>query len=132
MQNLGMRHVALNVKNVEASKTFYSELFGMQLEWQPDAKDAFLTTNGQDNLALHQRDELNAIPGNNAQFLDHIGFVMKTKACVDEMYEKAKAMNVKIVQGLKQHRDGAYSFYCADPDGVVVQVIYHSPISDRS
>lgn len=32
-------------------------------------------------------------------------------------------------QELRNHRDGARSFYCLDPEGVVVQVIYHPPIS---
>ena len=30
----------------------------------------------------------------------------------------------------KTHRDGARSFYCADPDGNVVQMIFHPPISN--
>ena len=28
------------------------------------------------------------------------------------------------------HRDGARSFYCYDPDGTLVQMIYHPPVSD--
>ena len=33
----GLRHVALNVKNLEACERFYVELLGMQVEWRPDA-----------------------------------------------------------------------------------------------
>jgi catechol 2,3-dioxygenase-like lactoylglutathione lyase family enzyme len=39
---------------------------------------------------------------------------------------------VKIAGPLKAHRDGARSFYVRDPDGVLVQIIYHPPIADRA
>jgi hypothetical protein len=29
----------------------------------------------------------------------------------------------------RTHRDGARSFYCADPEGTVVQVIFHPPLT---
>jgi hypothetical protein len=29
----------------------------------------------------------------------------------------------------RTHRDGARSFYCQDPDGNAVQILYHPPIS---
>ena len=132
MKTLGLRHVALNVSSAEASKKFYMNLFGMELEWQPDPKDVFLTSNGQDNLALHERADLDIKKGDQYQSLDHIGFIIKTKAEVDAFYQKAKDLNVPIVKEVKQHRDGAYSFYCSDPDGYVVQVIFHPPISERS
>jgi catechol 2,3-dioxygenase-like lactoylglutathione lyase family enzyme len=31
----------------------------------------------------------------------------------------------------KTHRDGARSFYFRDPDGLLIQLIYHPPISDK-
>jgi hypothetical protein len=36
---------------------------------------------------------------------------------------------VKMHNQAKTHRDGARSFYCSDPEGVVVQVIFHPPLS---
>ena len=50
---LGLRHVALNVKDVRQSLEFYSTVLGMRLEWMPDGENAYLTS-GPDNLALHQ------------------------------------------------------------------------------
>src|SRR5436309_15093898 len=49
---LGLRHVALNVRDVQKSIEFYSKVLGMKLEWMPDEDNAYLTS-GQDNLALH-------------------------------------------------------------------------------
>ena len=76
---LGMRHVALFVQDIDACLHFYVDLLGMQVEWQPDADNYYLTS-GSDNLALHRS---SANPAESGQRLDHIGFVMRTPADVD-------------------------------------------------
>ena len=49
----GMRHVALNVGDVQTCERFYVDLLGMQVEWRPDEDNVYLTS-GNDNLALHR------------------------------------------------------------------------------
>lgn len=122
----GMRHVAIFVRDLEACEYFYIELLGMQVEWRPDADNVFLTS-ANDNLALHRAsaDFDTASP----QKLDHIGFIIKTAAQVDEWFEFLTHHAVITRQPPRTHRDGARSFYCYDPDGTVVQIIYHPPIS---
>jgi len=116
----GMRHVALHVRDMKASLQFYTELLGMQIEWEPDDQNIYLTS-GSDNLALHQADA--SIPRNEAaQRLDHIGFFVETAWL--------SSHEVKMRTEPRTHRDGARSFYCFDPDGTVVQIIHHPPISD--
>lgn len=126
MKTLGLRHLALRVKDAQKSKAFYRDFFGMEVEWEPDEKNIFLTSGGQDNLALHQEDNIDTYTTSSA--LDHLGFFIATKAEVDEFYKRAQDQSVPIAKELKQHRDGAYSFYLKDPDGYIVQVIYHQPI----
>jgi len=121
MKTLGLRHVALNVKDPQASKAFYCELFSMDVEWEPDPDNVYLSSAGQDNLALHKGEG-----GKGA--LDHIGFFVATLDEVDQLYEKAKSMGAPIAKEIKTHRDGARSFYLRDPDGIVIQVLYHLPI----
>lgn len=121
----GMRHVALFVSNLEAVQHFYVELLGMQLEWQPDADNIYLTS-GNDNLALHRSSEQ---PDPAGQRLDHIGFIIDEMGDVDRWYEFFVANDVPIQARPRTHRDGARSFYCRDPAGTLVQVIYHPPIS---
>lgn len=119
----GMRHVALNVSDVEACERFYVDLLGMQVEWRPDEDNVYLTS-GNDNLAIHRAS--GAVEGSQA--LDHIGFILSDIDDVDAWYEYLKANNVEIRKLPKTHRDGARSFYCVDPAGVTVQLIYHPPL----
>ena len=124
--SLGMRHVALNVSDVAACERFYVGLLGMQVEWRPDDDNVYLTS-GHDNLALH-RIAKPAGP-DDVQRLDHVGFFIATPEQVDDWYDFLVANDVVIVAEPRTHRDGARSFYCRDPEGVVVQVIYHPPIA---
>ncbi|MFN2309287.1 MAG: VOC family protein [Gammaproteobacteria bacterium] len=123
---LGLRHVALYVDDLEACLHFYVDLLGMQVEWHPDADNIYLTSAGQDNLALHRRARAR-VPGD--QTLDHIGFILGAPDQVDDWHAFLAAQGVPIKAAPRSHRDGARSFYCADPEGTVVQLIYHPPIA---
>lgn len=122
----GLRHVALFAKNLEACERFYVDLLGMRVEWRPDPDNVYLTS-GNDNLALHRATgEFAAAAG---QRLDHIGFIISEMAQVDEWHDFLRTNGVSIVKEPKTHRDGARSFYCRDPDGNIVQLICHPPLS---
>lgn len=122
----GLRHIALRVNNIDACVQFYTEVIGMTIEWQPDDSNVYLTT-GHDNLALHKAEARidNAIN----EHLDHTGFILNKIEDVDQWYDFMRSRQVPIVKSPKTHRDGARSFYCKDPDGNVVQMIYHPPLA---
>jgi catechol 2,3-dioxygenase-like lactoylglutathione lyase family enzyme len=126
---LGLRHVALQVHDLEACERFYTGLLGMRVEWRPDPDNVYLT-GGTDNLALHR------IPGPYAdaaqQRLDHIGFMLRDIGQVDAWHAFLKASGVRIVKEPRTHRDGARSFYCLDPDGNTVQIICHPPLAGNA
>jgi catechol 2,3-dioxygenase-like lactoylglutathione lyase family enzyme len=124
--NKGLHHVALFVDDLAACEHFYIELLGMTVEWRPDPDNVYLCS-GSDNLALH-RSNGNLAPSEQ-QKLDHIGFIIQTPELVDEWFEFLQHHNVKVRNAPRTHRDGARSFYCYDPAGTVVQLIYHPPIS---
>ncbi len=123
----GLRHVALNVRDMAACEHFYVDLLGMAVEWRPDADNLYLSS-GPDNLALHTARDAVAEAG---QRLDHIGFIIHTPDQVDQWHTFLAAQGVDIKAAPRTHRDGARSFYCADPDGNVVQMIYHPPIIEN-
>lgn len=118
----GLHHVALYVKNLKECAHFYSDLLGMKLVWQPDA-DNYYFSSGNDNLALH-RAPVDFNPAKH-QRLDHIGIFLTERDEVDVWHAYLRANQVEIKAAPKDHRDGTRSFYCADPDGNVVQVIYY-------
>lgn len=122
----GLRHVALYVKDLEKAEFFYVELMGMVVEWRPDEANVYLTS-GNDNLALHKSGpDFEPVPD---QVLDHIGFILKKPEDVDDWYAFLVANNVEMRTQPKTHRDGARSFYCYDPAGTTVQIIFHPPIA---
>lgn len=124
----GLRHVALFVERYDECLNFYQNLMGMALEWQPDENNSYLCS-GNDNLALHRYRGAERDPA--AQRLDHIGFIIDDIDDVDSWYDFLKAEAVRMKSEPRTHRDGARSFYCADPDGNIVQIIYHPPISGQ-
>lgn len=121
----GLRHVALHARRFDATLDFYERIMGMRVEWRPDADNVYLTS-GVDNLAIHRADGAAA---NDGQHLDHIGFVVDQAADVDEWYRYLKEQGVAVRDAPRNHRDGARSFYCEDPQGVTVQIIHHPPLA---
>jgi catechol 2,3-dioxygenase-like lactoylglutathione lyase family enzyme len=130
----GLRHLALNVHELEAMKRFYVDLLGFAVEWEPDADNIYLTS-GLDNLALHRAPE-SADPAladfGGASALDHLGLIVRSADDVDSWAAFLEAHGVKLDAKPKTHRDGARSCYFRDPDGNRVQIIHHPPISDKA
>lgn len=123
---LGLRHVALQVRDLEACERFYTDFMGMRVEWRPDPDNVYLS-GGRDNLALHRIAGPHA--ENAKQRLDHIGFLLGHIEQVDAWYTFLKNNGVRIHKEPHTHRDGARSFYCLDPDGNAVQLIFHPPLA---
>lgn len=120
----GMRHVALNVLDLPLVEAFYVDLLGFAVEWRPDPENVYLCS-GVDNLALHVVEDT----GGKAQTLAHTGIIVDLIEQVDDWYSFLLENHVKMAAAPRTHRDGARSFYCHDPEGTVVQVIYHPPLS---
>jgi catechol 2,3-dioxygenase-like lactoylglutathione lyase family enzyme len=122
MALLGMRHLALRVRDPQASKRFYADCFGMSVVWEPDPDNVYLSS-GTDNLALHRA----AVEGPGA--LDHLGFIVDTREEVDRLAEQFRGRGVTLSAQPRDHRDGSRSFYCLDPDGLRIQVLFEPTLS---
>ncbi|HHZ82932.1 MAG TPA: VOC family protein [Nitrospirales bacterium] len=129
---LGLRHLALRVVDIERSKAFYARVFGMRPVWEPDPLNSYLSS-GSDNLALHQISSVTPSRENAHEgALDHFGFLMENPEAVDEMFLWVKSCQALITKEPKQHRDGSYSFYMADPDGNTIQILYEPNVTGPS
>jgi catechol 2,3-dioxygenase-like lactoylglutathione lyase family enzyme len=153
----GLRHLALNVRDLDAMKRFYVDLLGFAVEWEPDADNVYLSS-GIDNLALHRAAgghtgpegghtgpplqgggvggdvrgghvgaDLRVGPG----ALDHLGLIVRSADDVDRWAAFLEGRGVPLKARPKTHRDGARSLYFHDPDGNSIQIIHHPPISQK-
>ena len=146
----GLRHLALNVRDLAAMKRFYVDVLGFTVEWEPDPDNVYLSS-GIDNLALHRAadgehtgpppqaraggdrarsDEVGADPrAGPSGALDHLGLIVRAADDVDQWAAFLESRGVTLKAKPKTHRDGARSLYFQDPDGNSVQIIHHPPIS---
>ena len=124
-----MRHIALKVRSAAQSKLFYQNIFGMDVVWEPDAQNVYLSS-GCDNIAIHEVSESFLKTAEEKQ-LDHLGFVIESIERVRELEAEFRSQGVTIVHPFKVHRDGSASFYCADPDGVIIQMLYEPTLSPQ-
>jgi catechol 2,3-dioxygenase-like lactoylglutathione lyase family enzyme len=142
----GLRHLALNVRDMPAMKRFYVELLGFAVEWEPDPDNVYLSS-GIDNLALHRSAEAprSSDGGDRSTHgderstrlqpsgtLDHLGLIVRTADEVDRWATFLEGSGVPMSAKPKTHRDGARSCYFKDPDGNSVQIIHHPPISQKT
>jgi catechol 2,3-dioxygenase-like lactoylglutathione lyase family enzyme len=125
----GLRHLALNARNLDAMKRFYVDLLGFAVEWEPDAENIYLSS-GLDNLALHAGGAQTVSREKHA--LDHLGLIVRKPDDVDAWAAFLEEHGVTIDAKPRTHRDGARSCYFKDPDGNTVQIIHHPPISDKA
>jgi catechol 2,3-dioxygenase-like lactoylglutathione lyase family enzyme len=88
----GLRHLALNVRDLTAMKQFYVDLLGFAVEWEPDADNVYLSS-GADNLALHRGD---AFAPASRGALDHLGLIAREAADVDRWAEFLEGQGVTI------------------------------------
>ncbi len=124
-----MRHIALKVRSAAQSKVFYESILGMDVVWEPDAQNVYLSS-GCDNIAIHEVSEKFLATAEEKQ-LDHLGFVVESIERVRELEAEFRVQGVTIVHPFKVHRDGSASFYCADPDGVTIQMLYEPTLSPQ-
>jgi catechol 2,3-dioxygenase-like lactoylglutathione lyase family enzyme len=131
----GLRHLALNVRDLPAMKRFYVDLLGFAVEWEPDPDNVYLSS-GLDNLALHRSTALTAGPAaataDGPSPLDHLGLIVRAADDVDRWASFLEGNGVTIDAKPRTHRDGARSCYFRDPDGNHVQIIHHPPISSKA
>ena len=123
----GVRHVALFVADLEGAESFWCRVMGYEVEWRPDPDNVYLCS-GTDNLALH-RAPPNQSFAEAPQRLDHVGLAVPAPGDVDTWADHLAAHGVTVKSPPRSHRDGSRSLYFHAPDGTLVQIIYHRPLS---
>jgi catechol 2,3-dioxygenase-like lactoylglutathione lyase family enzyme len=129
---LGIRHLALFVADLARAERFWVDVMGYGVEWRPDADNLYLCA-GHDNLALHSKPTMAGFsPGE--QRLDHLGLAVAAPELVDAWAAHLTAHGIAVEAAPRTHRDGSRSLYFRAPDGSpqgpLVQIIYHRPLSE--
>ena len=107
-------HIALKVKDLDRSKSFYVNL-GMTLIW--DDKDwCYLEAGpGKDGLALLGPTYKAAGP--------HLAFHFNNKEEVKKIHLDLRNSGIKV-GSIHEHRDGTASFYMQDTEGNWLEMLY--------
>ncbi|MEZ9231746.1 VOC family protein [Vibrio amylolyticus] len=118
---LGMKHLALVVSKFEECEYFYTEIIGMKVLRRANNNLVYLTL-GQDNLSLGRAHSSRV---HSETSVDHFGFMVRSKEELNQWFEFMKEQGVTLLDTPHDHSDGARSFHCLDPEGHVVQPLYH-------
>ena len=122
----GLRHIALEVPNLEACERFYVEVLGMQVLHRANPDLVYLTC-GNDNLSLGRAH----VASSGVQAVNHYGFVVDSVEELQAWYEYLQEQGVTLLDHPFDHGDGARSFHLLDPAGNKVQPIYHPALSGQ-
>lgn len=125
---LGIRHVALSVSDLDAAERFWVDVMGYAVEWRPDPDNVYLH-GARDNLALHRDGHGEGKDGLAGGRLDHIGIAVAAPADVDAWAAYLSSKGVPLKTQPKTHRDGSRSIYLHGPEGLLIQIIHHSPMA---
>jgi catechol 2,3-dioxygenase-like lactoylglutathione lyase family enzyme len=129
---LGIRHVALFAADLDVAEAFWVGVMGYAVEWRPDPDNLYLCA-GNDNLALHRKPAAAGFSPTE-QRLDHIGLAVARPEQVDAWAAHLAAHGITVDAAPRTHRDGSRSLYFRAPDGApqgpLVQIIYHRPLSE--
>jgi catechol 2,3-dioxygenase-like lactoylglutathione lyase family enzyme len=147
---LGIRHVALFVRDLEAAERFWVDVMGYEVEWRPDPDNVYLR-GGRDNLAMHRASLPSPLPaslpgplpaergegdggggggGASSERLDHIGIAVAAAGDVDVWAAHLAGRGVALKTQPRTHRDGSRSLYFHGPENLLVQIIHHVPMTD--
>ena len=120
-------HIGLVVRDLAASKAFYSAVFGvLKIPMGADGNDIWA-----DELFIGSRDS-DEVQGDLTGRI-HIAFQAQDRAMVDAFYQAALAHGGRDngAPGERAYHPGYYAAFVLDPDGNNIEAVFHGE-ADRS
>jgi len=126
--------VLLGVKDMEASKRFYTEGLGWKIEH--DYKiSVFFVQHGGTLVGFYGRDGLAANVGVSAEGGGFPGmifnYVVRSEARVDEIVAQAQKAGARVTKPAGREKWGGYGGAFADPDGYLWQIAFSAQGSNQ-
>jgi len=117
-------HLVLNVKDVELSTRFYTEILGFEIAVQrPDGSATFLTCGEQHHdLALFKAPEGAEAVKPGAVGLNHFAVQVEDLDALKELHRKLKENGVEVHRTIDHGMTG--SVYLSDPDGNGIELYF--------
>lgn len=131
-----LTHVALHVRDVEASRAFYEDYCGLGVVHQRPARDGntiyWLAAKGQERSFV-----IVILPGGSpvaqrVEDFSHIGIALDSEAAVERIADRAQREGILA---WPVHRDEfPVGTYCGvfDPDGAVVEFSFGQPLGQET
>lgn len=111
-----VRHVALNVPNVERSSSFLEKSWG--LTPMGEGHEFRGAWDGRPLIKLSEQ---------RARGIDHISFAAASQADVDSMAERVRSAGLRLELEPHSGDDGEYSMRCRDGHGLMIEVAHAEP-----
>ena len=120
----GVDHIALQVKDLKRSVSFYEKVFGLRVK-EDRSDENWIIIGAEDKvyLCLYQVEELELADNT----IYHWGFHVKPGQCLHEISRELQAQGVKI-EYLEDNPDGvaqgkiSQSLYVLDPDAYTIEL----------
>ena len=115
----GLTHIAVAVKDLERTSSFYQKVFDMELMYKEE-NFIQLTTPGNHDILVFEKKKA---PYGKTGGIIHFGFRLKNADDIDEMAERIRTAGGKITSKGEFCPGEPYLFF-NDPDGYEVEVWY--------
>jgi catechol 2,3-dioxygenase-like lactoylglutathione lyase family enzyme len=113
-------HIALYIKDVEATRRFYTERLGCALR-RFSSNEGFLSVAvGRLAMNFYQISARETFDEHYTRGIAHLGFELETRAAVDVCAEQ-----FQLFDRFRDKRNavyGPYRFYIDDPDGYTIEI----------
>lgn len=126
---IGVKHVVLKVRDLEAAKQFYCGVLGMTLAKYDPERGMFLRFNDyHHDIAIFKTGPDADLPKENQVGLVHVALLVENLEVVKAWYERCKALGVPIVTTTDHAVSN--SVYIKDPEGNVLEIYCDVPDYD--
>ncbi len=115
-----LNHVHLGARDVAATQAFYENYCGF-VKRADHGAGVFLDGDAGFLIAIDPVDPPHEFPS-----WYHLGFCQNTPDTVRELYARMSADGVRFTRELTEYDGEATVFYCLDPDGTKIEVIWHA------